>query len=100
MPRGVELGEHGVEAVELLVGVRIVGLVGDREVGADALEHELGAGGDVFGERDGASSVRDADPVHAGVDLEVHGRVQRPRPDVGDRLGERVDAGGRCRRPA
>ena len=66
----LERAHELVEAVELLVGVRVVGLVGDGEVRAEPTELELGRRGhrvdQLGGVVDGA-----ADAVHAGVDLEV-----------------------------
>ena len=77
-------------ARELLAGVRVVGLVGDREVRADAVERELACAAIRSRERDRVVG-RAPDAVHAGVDLEVHGERRRARPRVGDRLGQRVD---------
>ncbi len=89
-----EVVEHGVEPVELLGGVRVAGLVGDGEVGEHALEAQLVARRDRLGQpaRVGGGAP---DPVHPGVDLEVH--RERFGARVGDRLGEGVDAGGRVR---
>ena len=98
-PGGVEIVQHRLEAGELLVGVRVVGLVGHREVGEHAAEHELGALVDPARERH-----------------RVRGRARRPgacpvsilrctgerlaRAAIDDRLGERVDARRSCRRRA
>ena len=75
----------------LLLGVRVVGLVGDREVRAHTGEPKFGSIVDVGGELDRDTRVT-AHAMHSGVDLEVH----RDRIDSGDRrgLGERVDATG------
>ena len=50
--------------------LRVLGLVGDREVGDQSLQLELRPSDDVAGQRDGVV-WGGADPVHAGVDLEV-----------------------------
>jgi hypothetical protein len=69
--RGAQRIEHGVEGVELLIGVRVVGLVRHRQMGHHALELEARRVDDLLGERDGVDGPR-ADPVHSGVDLQVH----------------------------
>ena len=85
--------EHRFEACELLACERIVGLVGNREMGADPGEPQLRAVDDLRGELDRVVDAA-ADPVHAGVDLEVHVELVVGTA-VGHRLGQRVDAGER-----
>ena len=73
--------EHRVEARELLGGVRVAGLVGDREVRAHAREPQLGPVDHLRRELDRIVGAA-PDAVHAGVDLEVHrpaGRARRDR---------------------
>ena len=59
-----------IEQRELRRGVRIVGLVGHRQVRADTGEVELRALRDALGEGEGVVGIA-PDPVHARVDLEV-----------------------------
>ena len=64
--------EHVVEALELRRRVLVVGLVGHGEVGVHTGEPQRRRPfGDRRAERAGGVPV-DADPLHAGVDLEVH----------------------------
>ncbi len=69
---GVELGDHCRERRELLVGVRVVELVGDREVRAHTAERELAVRRDLLDQRDRVGR-RASHAVHPGVDLEVDG---------------------------
>ena len=99
-PGGAEVGEDGVEAVELLGGVRVVGLVGDREVRAArprararrALVDESARARTVVGRRTrrGASRCRPSGARPAA------GRSDRPRPPPSPARRCRP----RCRRPA
>jgi hypothetical protein len=74
-----QLGQHLVEAGELVGRVRVAGLVGHRQVGADALQVQLGQLADGPGQADQVLGPG-PHPVHAGVDLEVDRDRRQPRP--------------------
>ena len=61
-----------VEPVELLGGERVVGLVGHGAVGPDAFELAARRARPSARPAPTTSSGARPDPVHAGVDLEVH----------------------------
>ena len=80
-PGAPQVGHQSVEPVELAVGVGVGRLVGDRQVGQHALEHQLGALVDGAGHVEQVGGVA-ADPVHARVDLDVDGH-RRPAAPAG-----------------
>ena len=70
---GAHLAEAAVEALELPLELPVAGHVGGREVREDALQRQPGKTAQRLDEVGGVLG-RDADPVHAGVDLEVERR--------------------------
>ncbi len=68
-----------MEAVELQLGIALVGRVGVGEVGEDALDFEVITGQRGF-EKGFGTVVMDADALHAGVDLEMDFGAHPHRP--------------------
>ena len=91
IPAAPSSAEHPTERGELAAGVVVLGFVGDGEVGEHADQPRRRAAFDRLGERRGVAHGR-PDPVHPGVDLEVHGMVHGPGG------GERVELARACRR--
>ena len=70
MPSAADVAQRALEARALLVEQRVLGLVGGREVRVDGVELEVRAGQQLR-QRAAQVVVAEAEPVHAGVDLQV-----------------------------
>ncbi len=86
-PPGAQRPEYPREARDLLVGVRILRLVGHREVRTHARERERLPVEHAHRERDRVLDPA-SDAMHAGVDLEVHSQRRAARG-----AAQRVDPG-------
>ena len=70
MPGRGERGENHVEPIELVIGERVLRLVGHSKVGEHPLELHCGRRRNRVGEPD-SLMLGGADATHAGVDLEM-----------------------------
>ena len=70
MPSAASARDRRLEARPLLAEERVIRIVGGRKVGVDGVDPQVRAGRDL-GDRPIEVVVAEAEPVHAGVDLEM-----------------------------
>ncbi len=100
MPSADRRVTRRLEARPLLAEERVIRIVGGREVRVDRVDPEMGAGRNL-GERPIEVVVAEAEPVHAGVDLEVAAQRDaagcgRGLPAPARRRASKSSASGSC----